>query len=568
MNALRIGGPILALVATAALGLGAGWFARTQTMTGTVAVGSPSGTGAKEAEDVLDERALKNMGVTIQPAAKGDHVVCRDVLGVIEELPTAVRSVSARWGGTVSAVLPVHAEGSKGNSMPAVVAGRLLKPGDTVVEILRSPMPFIERKMTGDVVQTVSETVHDLVVELRASKRLEELASKEYERVRGLNRDAPKGLPVIPRQTEINLQYEMVKAHTQVERLEGRLLLHGFTTQQIQAASDGATLNLTADVWRRALERNGLWPATGKRILSKLPAALQTHPWTYAALGELSALGKCDDALAKAVNDVPELGTRFQEAAALLQAGHSLTDIVAMVREGALDPVVRVRAPEGAPIWEVREVRVKPGEKIEPGDILAIIADNRRMILELEASGTDTALVEAAMGGGAEMEGLPLVKGAGPMLKGIRLTAYKASSGEGVREPRAYALVTNERMETPQPNGDPVTGAWRLRPGMRYRVQMPVHCHSDAFVLPRDALVNEGHEKLVYLRSGKSFKRQPVHVLFEDRESVVVADDGAIFPGDPVVTAGAFPLSLALRATETRSDEGSAAHKHGPTCQH
>jgi hypothetical protein len=572
MNALRIVGAIAAFVVMTVLGLAAGWFARSQTLaaTGPIA-GHADGEAPTAPAELFSDRALKNMGITCTQAVKSDFVVCRDVLGIIEEIPTSLRSVSARWGGTVSAVLPVGETGSKSDhGSPVVVAGRLLKPGETVVEILRAPMPLITRTMTGDVVQMVSETVHDSAVQLRASRQLLELSKMEYERVRDLNRDAPGGLPVIPRQTEINLQYDMVKARTEVERLSSRLFLHGFTNDQIEAAGKGAPLLLTADVWKRALERNGLWPATGERILAKLPASLRAHPWTYAALGELEALGKCDEAMVAAIGQEPALGARFHEATALLQTGHSLEDVLAMVREHALDPVIRVKVPSGAPVWEVRELRVKPGDTVEAGGVLAVLADSRHMALELQSSGVDTALIETALRDGIELEGRPLVTGAGPALKGLRLTAYNTPhADEGGHEPRAYAVVANERLLPPAGNGGPPTGAWRLRPGMRYRVRVPVRCHEDVFAFPRDALVTEGAERLIFLRSGTSFRRQPVRLLHEDPESIVVADDGAVFPNDPVVTSGAFALSLALRAEATGSAGTShAPGKHGPTCQH
>lgn len=564
MHTLKVVSSVAAFVALTVLGLVVGWFARSQTMVGTGTASAPAAE-APRPDEGLSDRALKNMGVVRAPAVKGDYTVCREVLAVIEELPTAQRSVSTRWGGSVRSVLP---SGAGASAPPSGVAGRLMKPGETVMEILRAPLPRLSRTLTGDVVQMVSETVHDAVAQLHSARQLQELAKVEYERVRDLNQKAPEGLPLIARQTEINLQYEMVKARTQVEQLEGRLLLHGFTLEQIRAANVGSPLVPSADVWRRALERNGLWPATGERLLAQLPDGLKSHAWTYAAMGELSALGLFDEALVNAVAGEPKLAARFHEAAALLQEGHSLEDVLEMVRSGALDPVIRVVAPQGAPLWEIRELKVKPGEKVEAGGVLALLVDNRRVALELEATGEEAALVEDALRNGVEMEAKPLVDKVGPTLKKVRLSAYNLPySTDAAKEPRAYAIVDNEQLALPVVDGTPQTGAWHLRAGMRYRVLVPVGAHRGVFVLPRAALVTEGAEKLILLESGKSYRKQPVRLLHEDRESVVIADDGAIFPGDPVVTSGAFALSLALRA-EATGGAASAQHKHGATCEH
>jgi hypothetical protein len=565
MSTLRILGPVSLMAATTAAGLTAGWFARSQTQSAPEA--PPHGASAAEAPEpaeAFSERALKNMGVACAPVAKSDYTVCREVLAVVAELPTSLRTVSARWGGTVSVVLPNPGDDDPA-SLPAAVPGRLVKPGETLAEVIRAPLPKLARTLTGDVVQMVSETVHEAAVQLRSARRLTELAKTEYERVRDLNRSAPEGMPLIPRQTEINLQYDIVKAQTETERLEARLLLHGYSPEMLEGKAMGSSPVLTPETWRRALERNGLWSPQGERILAKLPENLRSHPWTFAALGELTALGKCDAALSTAIAAEPVLATRFHETAALLQDGYSIEDVLEMSRSGALDPVMRVRAPVGAPVWEVRDVRVKPGEKVEAGTALVSLVDNRRVALELEAS------VEHALKAGTLLEGRPLSAGAGPVLKAVRLTAYASADADPEhRAPRAYAMVENGLIRPPAVDGMPPTGTWQLRPGMRYRVLVPAQVHRNVFAVPRAALVTEGPEKVLLLRSGKGFRRQPVRLLHEDRETVVLEDDGAVFPGDPVVVSGAFALSLALRAEATGGAGASKASngKHGPTCQH
>jgi multidrug efflux pump subunit AcrA (membrane-fusion protein) len=246
---------------------------------------------------------------------------------------------------------------------------------------------------------------------------------------------------------------------------------------------------------------------------------------------------------------------------ALVQQGHSLQDVADLHRTGFLDPVVRVPVPAGAPAWEVREVLVRPGEKIEAGAVLVLLADPRRVALEVEAPGADAALVEKAIRDGATLEARPLVEGAGPVLRGVRLAAFRPA-GEGAASTRAYAVVENEEILRSMGDG-PRMAAWRLRAGMRYVLRFPVRAFPESFVLPREAVATEGSERVVFLRSGQGFRRQPVHVVHEEREAAVIADDGALFPGDPVVVSGAFALSLALRASDPASTP--KGHAHGPT---
>ncbi|MHC5035928.1 MAG: efflux RND transporter periplasmic adaptor subunit [Planctomycetota bacterium] len=553
----KLFGPLLLAAALTALGLAGGWYARAQTATaGTVE--APAAGESEEGQNVLSPQSLKNMGVTWAKAEKTEYVVAREVPAVVQELPASHRPVVGRWAGTVKRILPGRRD-EKGND-PLAYAGLALKPGEVIVELLRAPLPMIDRALTGEIVQAVSETVHEAATELRSAKRTLDLAKLEWERIRDLNRGAADDLPVVPRQTEINLRYEMLKAKAEVERIESRLFLHGLTREQIRSVGEGAPVPPSSDLWKRALERNGLWPSNGEAVLRLLPEAMRAHPWTFAGLGELNALRRCDAELLRALETAEGLGARFHELVALIQQGHSLIDVVDLFRTGSLDPTIRVRAPKGAPLWEIREVNVRPGEKVDAGAQLALLANPDRVILELEAAGIDSGLVVTALENQSPLAAHPLVKGAGPSLIGIRLTAYRSKGEEG-GEPRAYAIVKNE----PAPiavSGQPGTRrAWRLREGMRYMVRLPVRTIRGGFVLLKEAVVTEGPDRVAYIRSGDGFKRQPVHVLYEDFEAVVIADDGSIFPGDPVVRSGAFQLCLALRAAAA----GPQEQRHGAT---
>jgi multidrug efflux pump subunit AcrA (membrane-fusion protein) len=65
----------------------------------------------------------------------------------------------------------------------------------------------------------------------------------------------------------------------------------------------------------------------------------------------------------------------------------------------------------------------------------------------------------------------------------------------------------------------------------------------------------------VFLPDGRTFRPQPVHVEYADDEVVVVADDGSLFDGDPVVLHGAFALGLALGRGSAKADP-HAGHNH------
>jgi hypothetical protein len=264
--------------------------------------------------------------------------------------------------------------------------------------------------------------------------------------------------------------------------------------------------------------------------------------------------------LTGALEEAPGLAGRFHELVALVQAGHSLADIRDLHAAGFLDPEVRIPAPGGAPAWEVREVRVKPGEMVEPGTVLAVLANPERVALEIAPPGVDIALVDRALRSRTPLEARPLLEGEAPPLEGIRLEAFRGREGTE-SGPRAFAVVRNEAVLHEADGKQGPRRTWALRPGMRYMVRLPVRSIPDAFVLPRRAVVKDGLERVVFLRSGDGFRRQPVRIVHEDREAAVAADDGSLFPGDPVVVTGAFSIALALRAEGAETGE----HKHGAT---
>jgi len=93
-------------------------------------------------------------------------------------------------------------------------------------------------------------------------------------------------------------------------------------------------------------------------------------------------------------------------------------------------------------------------------------------------------------------------------------------------------------------------------------VLVPIERLEDRFVLPAGAVTDDGPRKVVFLKDGDTFLAKPVYVEYEDDEVVVIANDGAIFPGDPVALTGAFALGMALQTGSGAADP-HAGHNHG-----
>ena len=103
---------------------------------------------------------------------------------------------------------------------------------------------------------------------------------------------------------------------------------------------------------------------------------------------------------------------------------------------------------------------------------------------------------------------------------------------------------------------------WRFKPGQRMELRVPVERWTDRIVLPVDAIVEEGAEMYVYRQNGEHFEQVPVHVEYRDRESVVVANNGSLFPGDIVAGQGAYQIHLSLKNKAGGGVDPHAGHQH------
>lgn len=108
---------------------------------------------------------------------------------------------------------------------------------------------------------------------------------------------------------------------------------------------------------------------------------------------------------------------------------------------------------------------------------------------------------------------------------------------------------------------------WRFRPGQRARIHVPVERFDDVFVLPAEAVVRDGPEAYVFRQNGDLFKRFPVHVLHEDRRSVVIANDGSITAGAYFAQNSAASLNRVLKS-QSASGAQPGMHVHADGTVH
>lgn len=102
-----------------------------------------------------------------------------------------------------------------------------------------------------------------------------------------------------------------------------------------------------------------------------------------------------------------------------------------------------------------------------------------------------------------------------------------------------------------------------LRPGMRAEFGIVTNSRSGVMAVPREAVQGEGASRFVYVADYElknAFEKVPVEIG-EQNETMVEIVNG-LFPGDTVVTRGAYALGFAGRGSVSLKEALDAAHGH------
>ena len=373
-------------------------------------------------------------------------------------------------------------------------------------------------------------------------------------------------MAILPKKNEIDLRYDLARAEQELLNAREKLSLHGFSDEDIADLEAGKKVKLINEqIWKRSLQRNGLWTPNADAIFEALPAESKSAPWNVAAIGELAGAGLLSDELGQWLKEDATAAKHFLEIAGLLQQGNTLKQIQTLRKLNVLGPLIQMEAPAYElskdliiKNWDVREVLVKPLQRVEAGTHVAVLASPTQVLLKTEPVGSETTSVLKALKEGSEIEATPLVAGTGPHLKGLKLSYATSDEHAGTV---AFAYAQNEPLHIVDgPNGKFRT--WQLRNGQRYMLRIPTEKLENVFVFPSDAVTDDGPDKVVFIQDGDSYKSVKVVVLHHDQEVAVIdGKHSEIFDGDMVVQRGAFSLSLALKAGASGVDP-HAGHNH------
>lgn len=224
------------------------------------------------------------------------------------------------------------------------------------------------------------------------------------------------------------------------------------------------------------------------------------------------------------------------------------------------DPKASPTDPPAA-AFEVKELKAQLGEQVQAGQALCILANHRLLYVEGRAFKSEAGLLAKAAQEGWKVRAEFAEESNGWTAAEEGLTIrHLANSVDPVSRTFAFFLPLENQSRTYTRDGQTFL-VWRFRPGQRARLRVPVEQFENVYVLPAAAIVREGPDAYVFRQNGDLFERKPVHVVYEDREAVVIADDGSVGPGQFVVRNQAAALNRALKA-EAGGGGGHEGHSH------
>lgn len=213
---------------------------------------------------------------------------------------------------------------------------------------------------------------------------------------------------------------------------------------------------------------------------------------------------------------------------------------------------------------EVEEVKVSLGQLVQAGQTLCTIANHQMLAVEGRAFRDEAPLLERVVKAGWSVEvDFEEEPGHGWDALGqtFRVNYIANTIDPESRTFRFLLPLDNQSRAVEHPGGTQTL--WRFRPGQRVRLHIRVEKLEDVFVLPPEAVARDGADAYVFRQNGDVFDRKPVRVVYQDRDHVVVANDGSVPPGLFVAQTGAAQLNRMIKSQSGTTPKGFHIHADG-----
>lgn len=221
---------------------------------------------------------------------------------------------------------------------------------------------------------------------------------------------------------------------------------------------------------------------------------------------------RVQDAVAAAAEDQARLR---QAEAALRLAGLDAESIRRAADDGVLQEALVLRARSAG---VVLRLGAKPGQRVQPADALVHVADTSRLWLDIE---------------------LPVARQSQSWGKDVRLEVVDRAA---TAAPQSLGATVSEN-QTLTLRAQVSSGAPLLRPGEMVQVRVPFPKGEAGWAVPLTALVRQGEQAFVFVRTDKGFVAQPVIVIDSAGQSLRVK--GELRAGQEIAVSSVVALKSA-----------------------
>jgi multidrug efflux pump subunit AcrA (membrane-fusion protein) len=452
---------------------------------------------ADDANDVnavtLSSEMRSSLGLTTSAVEKGDMIVSLDVYGWIRPRKENITEVRAPIAGVVKEIFARE--------------GTMLEVGAPIVTLqARETLEWQQTILTeSNRRRQLAETRDLLSAEGRAefAKLLGGLQvdSAEVNRIsRELDLIEKAGIGSVP-QREINkVRGAMESAVASLKAKEALAAAYGIPGEQIAAIKRGEE--------EVAGSAENL-PPEFRRRLKELDFSLQeSQSLEEVARAKLVALGFGKEGL----------------------------DQLAQGKSQAINDTIAIRAENS---FLVSDLHVKRQSSLNPGDLLLGGIDYNQVLVDAEIPEVDIGAVMNRAGDSIAV-GIPALD---DRVLEAEVLFFDTTIHAGDR--KAHLVLALDNVE-----------GFALREGMAVSVAVPIETRHDTLTVPKEAILTDGLEKLVFLAEDGRFHRQVVIPGMQGLRSVEILQ--GLDAGQSVAVSGAPALLLSLK-----SQQGNLTGGHG-----
>ncbi len=223
------------------------------------------------------------------------------------------------------------------------------------------------------------------------------------------------------------------------------------------------------------------------------------------------------------------------------------------------------------PDYSVEQLMALPGTTVQRGDDLCRMAYHTELYLHGRAFENELEHIVEASEEGRALMGQFGIAGSEYQRENLTIEYIDNHVNTENQTFSFYVPLTNEVQRDHVTRDGVRHRTWLFKPGQRADLFIPVEQWKNQIRLPSKAIAQEGANVYVFREVGHAhdetkphshdhvdFERVAIHLLHQDGDSVVIANDGALTVGDEIAANCAYQLNLELKAAAG----GGGGHSH------